>query len=296
MSSSALREFARCPSRWVGGYEPPDSEAKQYGSLLDCLALTPDQFDDRYAVRPATYPDSKTGEPKPWNANSNWCKAWIEEQEGAEIVSPGELDEAQLAVKRLRSDEIIASFLDDSDKQVWVAGLWKDEATGIIVPVKCLIDLVPRADTVFAKCLGDLKTTRNAALMPWQRWCYSAGYHIQAAFNNALYCAATGEDRTDFCFIVQENYPPFQTGKRLLSQDFMALGLAAVSRALADYCQCLKAGKWPGYDDTDEAVQSWSVVAPEPWMASHEQFAPHLNFGETEPGTAAAPSADDLIP
>lgn len=282
MSSSLLRNFGECPARFLGGYEPPESKAKEFGRLLDCLILTPGQFSARYAIQPAEY-ESDDG-PKKWNNNAKVCRAWTLEQaeRGLEVVTNSDMLEAESAMKRLRADDILNSFLAASDCQIWVEGEWQDEPTGLAIPCRCLIDCVPRLDTEWAKCLGDLKTTRNASIPAWQRWCFQAGYHVQAAFNRALYVAATGEDRPSFCFIVQENFLPWEPARRLMSEDFMALGTAASTTLMSNYCQCLKNGKWPSYDDTDESVQGWTLVQPEPFMSERAAFAPRFNFDEEE--------------
>lgn len=293
MSSSSLREFGKCPSRWVKGYNPPDSDAKDWGKLLDTRLLTPHLFESTYAIKPVIYTTDK-GEEKPWNGNATVCKEWIEEHKGVEIVSVSDVMACDAAIKELRADEIISAFVDASDTQVLVSGYYQDKKTGIELPLECLIDLAPRSDTEFAKCLGDLKSTRNAAIAPWQRWCFQAGYHVQAAFNTDLYVAATGEDRNTFCFILQENFAPWMPAKRLLSQDFLDLGRAEYKRLLENYCQCLKRGQWPSYDDTDESVQGWSIVAPEPFMAERRAFAPRF---ELEPENAPESEHDgEIIP
>lgn len=280
MSSSSLRAFGSCPSRWLAGYEPPDSDAKEFGRLQDCLILTPDQFTARYAIQPAEY-ESEDG-PKKWNNNAKVCRAWTQQRlaEGKEVVTATDVAAGAEAESRLRSDDILNAFLTASDCQVWVAADWQDEPTGLTVPVKCLIDCVPRLETEFAKALGDLKTSRNASLMAWQRWCFQAGYHVQGAFDLDLYVAATGEDRVSWCWLVQENYPPWEPARRLMSQDFLTLGRATYQSLLANYCQCLRHGRWPSYDDHDESAQGWSLVEPSPWMATEEQFAPHFQFEE----------------
>lgn len=315
MSSGALREFAACPERWRQGYQSPDSDARTWGSLIDCLLTTPKQFESIYAIAPDTYItkaltcpkcDSVSGSAacrkckrarveivvsKDWNNNATECKTWAaaRKAEGREIVSARLVADARAAIGRLNHDEIIAAWLAACDCQVWVAGEWHDEPTGLQIPVKALLDFRPRPGTEFAKCLGDFKTTRNAAAMPWQRWCFTAGYHIQAAFYMDLYTAATGEDRNTWCFIVQENYAPWQPGKRMLAQDFLTLGRAQYRQMLGNYCQCLARDRWPGYDDTDEAVQGWTLVAPEPFMAERAAFAPRYEFEEES--TEAAPVA-----
>lgn len=295
MSPSSLKEFAGCPSRWRAGYSSPPSEAKDWGNLLDVLLLTPESFETRFSVKPATYPaDGKKGEQpteKPWNGNSTWCKDWIEAQGDKRVISKTDLANVQSAAKRLKDDETIAAYLHASDKQVHVIGEWLDEKTGLIIPVQCLIDSVPRKDSEFQKSLGDLKTTRNAGQRVFGRWCYQAGYHVQAAFDLALYTAATGEDRTDWIFILSENYSPFETGRRLLNQDFLEIGKQTFQHALGRYARCLKTGEWAGYDPAEE----FSLVIPEPFMefAAMEDAMEH---DQNEPTPTPTDDHEGLIP
>lgn len=298
MSSSQLREFYRCPQRWKEGYNSPASESKTWGSLVDTLLLTPEQFSKRYVVTPQSYTtkamecprcnsitDSKSCRQckcerveievsKPWTLQSDTClemkKEW--EAQGLELLSASEKLAADAAIAKLMRDSHIATYVNESDKQVWVAATWEDES-GLKIPVKALLDLVPRADSVFGKSAGDLKTTRSAALGQWQRWVYSAGYHIQGALMLDLLSAALpNDDRNTWCHILSENFAPYQTGKRILSHAYIELGRAEYKKMLRLYCQCLKIGKWPHYDDHDEAVQGWTIVEPSPWMESESLF------------------------
>lgn len=296
MSSSALRAFAQCPLRWFNGYEPKSSEAKEYGSLLDTIVLQPHLFKNRYAIRPLTYTNEKR-EVKEWNGNSNVCKKWLKDHEHLEITTEDDVKEAMAAKKMLESDEVIANFLESSDRAVWLTAEWHDEKTKLVIPVKALLDLVPRLDTEFAKSIGDLKSSRNAAIIPWTRWCYQAGYHIQAALYWDIMVKAQPErDLNNFCFILSENYPPYQSGKRLLAGDFVELGRSTYRKLLAGYSACLASGKWPGYDDHDETAQGWSIIAPFPYMESDVMFAPKFDFDtEEEPPSAEEPNPD-LIP
>lgn len=302
MSPSHLKEFARCPSRWFNGYEPPGSEAMEWGSLLDCLLLTPGQFNSRYAVIPSDAPKkpskSQLNAKKP-SADTllaiSWWKDFNVSHPDCEIISADLLADCKAAINRLRSDDVAAAFIDASDKQVLVQAEWHDEHTGLVVPVRCLMDLVPRLETEFAKCLGDLKTGRSAALVPFQRQCFELSWHVQAAFDTDLYVAATGEDRNSWCFLVQENFKPWQPGKRLLSQAFLELGRVTYRRQLANYCLCLKTGVWPGYDDTDEAIQGWSLCEAEPFMESAATFAPKFLFGGT-PEESPSSEPEEVIP
>jgi len=296
VSSSMLSIFGQNAARWLAGYEPPESEAKRYGSLLDGLWLTPGSFEERFSIKPLEYP-SKYG-PKPWNGNSTWCREWISDQGGKQIVSKAEMADAKAAIDRLEADEVdgvklIKSVYDQSDKQVHVTGEWHDEATKLKVPVECLIDLAPRVDSEFASCLADLKSTRNAGLNAFQRWAYQAGYHVQAAFDLALYSAATGESRDTWLFILQENYPPWTVGRRMLSQDFVQIGRQTYQDLLARYCRCLKTNRWPSYDDNPEAIQGWTLLDPLPFM-EYQALSDAIEHDQQR--TLEAEESADIVP
>lgn len=318
MSPSALKEFGRCPSRWVAGYVSPESKSKDWGSLVDCLVLTPALLPERYAVHPTHYDkrrmecpqcksvtDSKACKAckcdrvekvtkEEWSWQSNTCQAWAEANKGKAIISPALFESAKQAATRLLADPVAREFAAQSSTQVLVTGEWHDEATKLVVPVRCLIDLVPDRSSEFAKSLGDLKTTRNAALLAFNRDVFANGYHIQAAFDLDLYVAATGEDRCNWCFLVSENFPPYEPAKRLMSESYLTLGRHDYTTLLRTYCRCLKAGHWPGYDDTDESVQGWGLCEPSPWMESQTAFAP--KFEAVEAGEPEPVNEEEIVP
>lgn len=322
VSSSMLREFGHCPSRWKAGFVSADTDAKDYGSLLDCRALTPEQFPARYVIQPATYRVPELTCPqcgsvttaakcqkcrcdremimveKEWTNQASACKSWNEEQKaiGKSIVSANELEECDKAIARMMEDEVIKAFHECSDKQVWLAAEWKDERTGLVIPVKVLIDYRPRLGSEFELCLGDLKSARNAAQAAWKKDAFRRGYHIQGALYKTIYELATGEDRNTWCFILQENYPPYQTGKRILSQEFLQFGKQRVESLLARYCQCLKTGFWPGFDDSPLSVQGWGILEMEPYM-QFDAMSEAMEDNQAELlGDTMPEMADDLVP
>lgn len=285
VSSGMLKEFAHCPARWMAGYHPPETDAQEFGSLVDCLYLTPGQFEAKYAIRPDTYRNEK-GEEKPWNNNANVCKAWNDDAEadGKLPIKKAELAEAKAAVFRLNADPVLAKFKSESAEQSWLQGEWVDEKTGLVVPVKALVDLTPFDTSEFASCLGDLKTTRSAHPGVWSKFSSQRKYHFQGAFYLDFWNATSGQERDTWCFVLVENFPPFQTGKVMLSQQKLDYGRALYQAFLAKYCQCLKTGVWPDYQTGKNTVQGWSIDAASKWdeaeaMAAMEGDAPE----ETEP-------------
>lgn len=289
-SSSMLRLFGPCPSRWIKGYQPPDTKAKDFGSLFDCRVLTPETFTSRYAVSPSTYkttgmecPSCKTitdskkcktcGElreevtvEKPWNSSATVCKEWEADHEGKQIVTTKALAAVDAARNRLLGDDILKSFLESSERQIWMTVEWHDEATGLVIPMKSLIDLLPKLDSEFEKCIGDIKAVRSGATVPFKKQVAKMGWHIQAALYLDVYKMATGEDRVDFCFLGVENFEPYEPYRKTMSEKFLSIGRSAYETLLKRYCQCLKANVWPSYDDTKDSLGGWTLLEPEPWM------------------------------
>jgi hypothetical protein len=242
--------FASCPNRWVHGFSFKDTDATAFGSLIDCLLTSPDHFEKRYVERPATYPAGKRhpqviageiaeGDPVPWSSAAKWCKEWTKQNKGKEPVSADDMTDARAAVKRFKEDKEIADLLNCSRKQVMCVAEYHDEETGLVVPTKCLIDLVPDRDSRFGKDLADLKTIRSAAMRPWLRTIDDNCYDAQAAMNLDHFNAATGEDRFQFLFPLMENVFPFQPARRQLSPQFIEFGRTKYLHALRWYCQCL---------------------------------------------------------
>ncbi len=291
MGRSSLMEFYRCPKRWLNGYESEDSKSTEWGSLVDCLLLTPGQFKDRYAVSPEKYPakgmecpscgsitaDSKTCRKcntariqveliKPWDNHAEYCNDWVLEQGSREIIKNKVFQSACDAVKVLQSDPEIKALVECSQRQVMATASYQDEETGIVVPLKILIDLLPDKDSQWGGSIVDFKTSESAALRKWRSKVYQFNYDCQSALYLDVWNATTGEDRQDFRNIVQESYSPYQTEKRLVSQEFLEIGRDKYMKALALYCACLKSNLWPGYDSDCRQIDGWQLTEPEPWM------------------------------
>lgn len=317
MSPSALKLFYRQPSKWVRGYNPPDSKSKRWGNILDCRALTPQLFDSRYSVRPGTYSSTVMECPscgsqtdsqscrsckttripkridKSWSPLAEECCQWHADQTsaGKEVISAKELSDCDAAIKRLLEpgpdgDDAVKRWFECSDRQVLIVGEWVDEETEIVIPVSALIDFVPRAGTEYDRCLGDLKTAKCAETLRFTEHAFDFGYFTQGSFDLAIFNAATGENRSEWAFIVSENYEPWEpnhiicetaTGDpscpALLDAGRMAQ-YGGYEGILAQYAQCLKHDRWPGYNSHDETVQGWSIARLDPFKLSKSTFSP----------------------
>lgn len=94
LGSTDLSVLHNRPADWFysSRHNPyrPEREATDemaFGSALHILLLEgEDHYAKRVAIKPATYIDAKTGEEKPWNGNSNVCKAWLDEHDLPDVT------------------------------------------------------------------------------------------------------------------------------------------------------------------------------------------------------------------
>lgn len=313
MSPSALKLFAPCHKKWRAGFQPKGTKAQHWGSLVDCLVLTPDQFKASYAVVPKDAPRRPTDrqrEARKPSSETLSAIAWWDDF-SAENKDKIMLDEeghelASAAILTLMKDDTVKRYLEASNRQVWVAGEWNDNATGLVIPVRCLIDLEPNAESEFGKSLGDLKQTRSAALFPFLSDSFKFGHHIQAAFDLDLYRAALPEeDRCMWCLIIQENTEPWTVGRRMMTDDpsqpdnLLDLGRVTYQRLLRNYCICLKTGKWPDYEEmaamdkdlSNYVIQGWFAMTAKPFMMD---YLPSTFELPVEEGDSDEPEPSDV--
>lgn len=318
MSRSDLREFAKCPRKWILGTERKETDAMDFGTLVDGLTLARHEFDQRFAVHPTMYQsatmkcpkcgsvtDSKacrackcdrieTTVEKDWNWNSTTCIEWADANSGRVIVSPDKLEKASKAVIRLAEDEVTGPFVADCKTEVQICVDYTDPATGLVVTLKMLLDLVPNAGGRFAQSLGDLKTTFDARPAAWRRRIFDDGLHYQGAIYSDGYNAATGEQRFEFRHIISESAAPYEPAARFLSHEFIELGRVEYMADLALYCRCLKAGNFPGYTGGTK-YGGWQIAEPEAWMIERAMSAtPAIELPPEESTTEPPP--EETVP
>lgn len=272
ISRSSLMEFNRCPNRWVKGYGKAKTDSLSYGNMLDAFILDNSKFASQFVVKPDTYVNSK-GKDSSWTRKSKDCASWEDNQiaGGKNIISSAEMAMVIRAKEVMYQDEVIKAVLESSDFQVMIVAEWHCKETGLVIPLKCLIDIAPRKDSHFHMYLADLKSCRTAAPGQWAREVYNWGYHVQAAFYMDMYEAATGEVRNVFAHVLQESFEPFEVGRRMLSEEFVEEGRDKYVNAMSKYCHCLKTGKFLGYDSYTQTVfDGWTCTDPEAWMISKQ--------------------------
>jgi len=284
MSRTELELFAICPRKWQRGIPRKQTDSLTWGSLLDVIVLTPQHFEHLYAPHPEKYATKRMKCPKceslsdsatckacktprvevdvelSWNWNSTHCIAWGKEQmqQGWTPVNPETCSEAWAAAARLKEDPEIVAILEASKKQVQVNVEWVDEDSGIVIPFKALIDILPDAQSEFGNTIWDFKTSRDASMNKWTRQLFTDGLHFQAAIYLDAVNAALGLEYRHFGHIISENTKPYEPVARPMHDDWLVMGRTDYRMAFDRYVKAVKTGVFPGYSN--------DCATPEPWM------------------------------
>lgn len=231
---------------------PGEKEAFILGRAAHHLVLGEIEFARHFTVEPATYPDAKTGEPKAWNNNANFCREWrahVIEGEGRTILTTNQIEAIRGMAGLLPWQK---GLVDSGLKNSAVVGagalsglvehsiVTKDAETGVWL--KSRPDAIPLDSTDFA----DFKTTTAVDYDTLQRTLGDFRYDMQAVLASMCLLGAAGLEFTSYAFIFAEKKPPHAVEiveLRNVDLDEARLDLRAAIRTFA---RCLDTGRWPG--------------------------------------------------
>ena len=111
-------------------------------------------------------------------------------------------------------------------------------------------------------------------------------FRFRADLDQRSATAATGETRETFCHCLIENFPPWQTGRSLVSLQKLEYGRMIYRAYLARYAECLSTGIWPDYNAHKGNLAGWSLDEGSRWdemeaQAAVESVLPELDEEET---------------
>jgi hypothetical protein len=231
VSKSLLWKFYQNPHKWKYGVrETSQTDSMRWGSLVDCLTLTPSAFDRDFIVSP--YDNYQTKEAREWR-----------DAQTRTVVKQSERDEAYEAVDAIWNHSIAAGVLENSTRQVSVIADAVEPVTAQPFRAKCRLDIVPHSKWGYRDWLFDLKTCQSLHKIPGT--IADFGYHIQAAFYLDLYNAKAADKRSRWGFIFQESESPYEVAVVELAQPDIHAGREWYQAALATWCRCERDQSWP---------------------------------------------------
>lgn len=246
ISSSGIRQVDDRPSAyWIHSpYNPKRvekkaSEALNFGKAAHHLLLGEAGFAEHFAIRPDTYPDRKTGEPKPWNMNADHCKAWVAEQyaAGRIVLSNADIDVIRAMRDSLAAHPIVrAGALNGRVERSMfakVGGIW----------LRARPDVIPQHDGAFV----DLKTSAAVDDDSLARTIFDRGYHVQGAVVRMV-CRELKLPFESFVLAFLEKTAPFEVRFKEVQTQDLDLGERQARAAIRIARECLRRNVWPGYD------------------------------------------------
>jgi hypothetical protein len=231
--------------------EKPDSEAFILGRAAHHLFLGEADFGRHFTVEPETYPDSKTGQLKPWSNNSNFAKEWKEHvaSEGLTVLTRKQLEQ----IKGMAGVLPWQKGLEDSglaNNAVVQAGalrgliehtiIAKDEETGVWL--KSRPDVIPTASLEF----NDFKTSADVSDEAIRKTLDSFRYDMQADLASVCLEQAIGKPFTSHAFIFASKAVPHATNVAELDAEDLQEAAKDNRTALRTFARCLETGRWPG--------------------------------------------------
>ena len=244
VSNSGITKILRCPAlfrAWQNGEaEDLKSDALLFGSVFHCLALEPEAFGSRYAIK------RENGATKAGKEERAAAQA-----SGVQLVALEMFDAAKGMAEAVRRQKLAQIMASSPDVMREVSIYWTENYAGQDIPCKARIDFLATV-TGFGMVACDLKSTTDASPEELSRSMFKWGYHRQAAwYRRAL--AAAGIPSEVFVLLAVEKAAPYIVTPANVAHAARIYGEAECERALSVYADCVKSGEWPCY--TKEIIE-----------------------------------------
>lgn len=240
ISNSGLRLVSRSPAHYRYAPKLESTRAMVIGSALHMAVLEPDLFLGKYV-------DSKCEDRR-----SKYYKD-LAERYGGEYVLTIEETKHVVGIR----DSLWSKFgeLLSLPGHTELSGFSTDPETGVMCRHR--FDKLTNCGIAI-----DLKTSVDARPEAFSRSIYNYGYHMQNAFYADQYEWITGEQITDFIFLVVESEAPYACKMYRLNQESIEVGRYMYRQALNEYASCKGTGVWPAYygDEIEEiGIPHWAI-------------------------------------
>lgn len=246
---SSLKQYSKSPAHYRAYLDnPPEQTPAMFlGSVVHCLILEPDKFEEKYIVAPARRIDRRT------TAGKNEWAAFEAASAGKGIIPQdiwGTALNMAAAVNACHARNLVE--LCERHEQ---AITWTDPVTGLACKGR-LDAYSPHTGVVL-----DIKTTSDASPRAFQRTIATYLYHGQAAFYLDGLLANGITAAQHFIFIAVEKEPPYAVASYACGPEMIAAGRRLTRQYLDMHKSCLDAGQWPGYPNRVQPIElpRWSA-------------------------------------
>jgi len=222
LSYSSIKHALGDMRKWemyMRGELKKESTALNFGSLYDCMLLTPDEFDSRYMilheedVLAACSKETRSKSRPTTTKEYGQVVAMLTEDSGKEVVKASDHKEALLMIERLGNEGLIDQYLTGGKAQVEFNVDVHD------VPLRGFLDYLHDDYILDSKTVG-----RESSKFKWdvQSW----SYDIQAYIYMQVF------PRDEFLWLIQEKSAPFYPGVVTCTQQTLFNGEMKFEEAL----------------------------------------------------------------
>ena len=248
VSHSKLELFRRRPISYYRHFiartvaRPEATEAFRIGSAAHCAVLEPDQFWQRYALRPDGI-DRRTKDGKAAFAEFESANV------GKVVIAKDELGDVREMAAAVAHHPLASQLLAAGKSEL----TWRVSPAGSLA-LQCRTDWFNPAGCELSggrPYVADLKTVESLdsdAFRNFERACFSFGYHRQAGFYLPLITEILGGPVFDFFFIAVEKAEPYGVAVYRLSDAAIARGQDETITDLVRLQSCLASNVWPNLD------------------------------------------------
>lgn len=277
ISKTGLDDMARSPMHYYARHLHPDRPTPErkpshdFGNMLHCAVLEPEQFDQRYCVLPPGAPKRPTE--AQWNAvksseSSEAAKAfwldWNQRTAGKATIPAADRDAVRQMAASVRKLTNVWGKLSGAEVLKGpseVSAFWVDEQTG--EACRCRPDKVFMLNSKQA-LLCDLKGFGDVRPREFSRQCGKLSYHVQDAWYSDGFAHASGIEVVGFVFLVVEDTWPFAAASFVLGQESRLEGFNEYRHLLDLYAQCKRTDTWPGPSDRTTKIDLPSYLFDRP--------------------------------
>lgn len=248
INASGINKFIRSPLHYwrespfnPGRIVNEPTPAMIFGKLVHCLVLTPESFEEEFALAPDI--NKRTNEGK-----AQW-QQFQSENAGKTIITLEQWNQADALRNAVWMHPTVKGLLGNGQSEEPIT--WKRE--GGDVECKAKLDYLRNGLII------DYKTTQDASLREFARSIASFGYHRQMAwYMEAAYKIQGGWPRGAI-LIAQEKEVPEAIAVYRLDESALTKGAVECDNAYKAMCERLVNGKWEAYPEgiQDIGLPNW---------------------------------------
>lgn len=239
ISKSGLDEIAQSPAhyydKYVLGNKSEQTPAMALGSAFHSFVLEIDKFVNEFAISEKFDKRTKAGQQEA----AQFAMANLDKT----IIDASDYELIQNMTTSLYKHPIASELLS---KEALQSAIIEQSFLFSIRGVNCKIR--PDVYSQNEDLLIDLKTTGDASPDGFGKSAFNFRYHVQAAFYLDGFAKVTGKRPKGFVFVAIEKTAPFHVGVYYITESDIELGRETYLKDLKTYADCIKSGKWHGYN------------------------------------------------